>query len=78
MAKIEQYICDINGCKEEAAHRNTKLQVIFTTEQTEGRSTKPYLDSKPIDICEKHWDKLLSEKKYIVAYGAQGNNTFNL
>jgi hypothetical protein len=71
--------CDINGCNNEVTHhKNMSIQVIFTTEQTEGRSVNPYLDTVVIDICEECLEKVVKNKKYIVAYGAQGYNIYKL
>ncbi len=52
-----------------------KLQVIFTTEQTEGKSCAPHLCMENIDICKACYKKVL-EGKAIFAHGAQGFNTY--
>jgi hypothetical protein len=69
--------CDI--CSNDIIHNiNTfegKLQVIFTTEQTEGRSTSPYLGEEEIDLCEDCYKHLLSGN-YIYAAGAMGYNKY--
>lgn len=78
--------CDI--CKEEietliARNANftgvperKEIEVIFTTEQTEGRSTTPYLSSERIDICNKCLRKKL-EGIALYAWGAQGYNEYS-
>jgi hypothetical protein len=71
--KKEIYSCDV--CKTECKVQNQQLQVIFTTEQTEGRSIKPYLCMSKLDICNDCLDKVISGKA-IFAHGAQGYNTF--
>ena len=69
--------CDIDDCKVEL-HENResiKMQTIFTTEQTEGRSTEPYFSFNNLDLCDKCL-KLIKSGKYVFAHGAQGHNTF--
>ena len=77
--KKSYHICDISGCnntvKDDSKHVDKSIQVIFHTEQTEGRSSSPYLSSENLDICEDHMDKVL-EGNYIHASGAQGNNRY--
>lgn len=75
--KVEQYFCDINDCKKECKSQQEKLQVIFTTEQTEGRGCNPYLDTATINICDACKEKVLQGMP-IFAYGAQGYNTYIL
>lgn len=73
MSKIELVNCDIcgNGCGE----MTQKTQVIFTTEQTEGRSCNPYLQLVDIDLCDECKEHLL-KGNYIFAEGAQGYNKY--
>lgn len=71
--KKEIFSCDI--CKIECEVHNKQLQIIFTSEQTEGRPTKPYLCMSKLDICNDCLDKVISGKA-IFAHGAQGYNTF--
>ena len=52
-----------------------RIQVIFETEQTEGRTTKPYLSEEKIDICQKCLDKVL-DGNYLHATGAMGHNNY--
>lgn len=67
--------CDI--CKKEADIMNPdhKLQVIFTTEQTEGRGVSPYLTTATLDICSFCLGKVV-EGNAIWAHGAQGYNKY--
>lgn len=71
--KKEEYLCDI--CKKEAKHKNLELQIIFLTEQQEGRNSEPYLDDAKIDLCDKCHQKLL-KGNYIFARGAMGYNNY--
>ena len=70
---IEKVYCDI--CNEKAtAHK--VLQVIFTTEQTEGRPCKPYLNfPNELDLCDDCLGKIM-EGNYVFASGAQGYNDY--
>lgn len=70
----EIYYCDV--CNTNAKIENIKLQVIFTTEQDEGRSVTPYLTLKDIDICDKCLAYLM-KGNYLFAAGAMGHNTYN-
>ena len=72
------YICDI--CKNKLNQNNEiklkfNIQVIFHTEQTEGRNVNPYLSNEKIDICQKCYNKVL-EGNYIHGNGAQGCNNY--
>lgn len=80
MAKVHteiKTICDI--CKQELdsnGKKDVKLSVIFTTEQTEGRSCTPYLSLETLDLCKHHYDNLM-RGKMIFAHGAMGYNTYH-
>ena len=54
----EIYSCDV--CKEQTSIQSKDIQVIFESEQTEGRQVKPYLYTLRIDICNVCLDKILS------------------
>lgn len=71
-------ICDIENCKGFVGEpgENMKLQVIFHTEQTEGRATNPYLYLVEVDICEACKNRILTGD-YVHAWGAQGYNKYN-
>ena len=75
--KTEVYICDIKECGRKAIHKDTKLQVIFTTDQTEGRSGRPYLDNITIDLCDECMAKVL-DGRAIFANGAMGHNEYHI
>lgn len=53
----------------------TNIHVVFTTEQTEGRSVDPYLSLETIDICPACMRTILGGKM-LFAEGAMGNNTY--
>lgn len=73
---IEKYFCDI--CKKETNNITTKtIQVIFQTEQTEGRNCKPYLSNVNLDICPECFKKILNGKA-VLAWGAQGYNEYKI
>lgn len=75
--KKETFVCDIKNCKNtlDKEDLDKSIQVIFTTEQTEGRSCKPYLSIEKLDICKSCLDKVL-QGNYIFAYGAMGYNDY--
>jgi hypothetical protein len=75
--RIEEYICDIKNCQNKAEHKQKPIQVIFTTEQTEGRSIEPHLSYEKIDICDKCLHTIL-KGNYIYASGAMGHNDYVL
>lgn len=70
--KVVKCHCDI--CNAEGV-KNVDIQVIFTTEQTEGRSTKPYLYNQNIDICDDCLQKRLKGES-LYAQGAMGFNKY--
>ena len=78
MKKTETFvtiICDI--CKNKVENDKcltVKFPVVFTTEQTEGRSTKPYISYNELDLCINCQKKILT----VQGQGAQGYNSFDL
>lgn len=69
-------ICDVKGCENEEAEA-VVLPVIFVTEQTEGRSSKPHIDrNAKLDICSDCNQYMLEKREFLTAAGAQGNNRF--
>jgi len=77
-------ICDI--CKKEyftqAVKKPSEIkitqvsrQVIFLTEQTEGRSTKPHFSAETFDACPE-CTTLALKGKAIYGAGAQGHNRY--
>lgn len=76
--KKEIYHCDIceaviNDGK--GGNIGYKMQVIFTTEQDEGRSSDPYFANEEIDICDECKERALCGH-YVFARGAQGYNEY--
>lgn len=76
--KKEVYTCDINHCENNPAHKQKDMDVIFNTDQTEGRSCSPYISRVRLDICDTCLNKILKEGKYIQAEGAQGFNSYTI
>ena len=72
---IEIVKCDLNNCGSEKEVKLTNLNVVFTTEQTEGRPIKPHLTNESLDICNKCMDRVL-KGEMIFANGAQGHNNY--
>ena len=78
MSKEEIVImhCDIEKCESKnATAYNGMLQVIFTTEQTEGRPIKPHPINVNLDLCLSCFQKVC-EGHAIFASGAQGYNNY--
>lgn len=75
--KREVYSCDIckNEYEKDKIRIETRIQIIFTTEQTEGRGVSPYLTDKKIDICDVCFERILNGQA-VFANGAQGCNTY--
>lgn len=76
--KTTTHYCDV--CKAVLPYSfekdfNKKIPVIFTTEQTEGRSVEAYFQYEEIDICKECEKRALSGEA-IFASGAQGYNTY--
>lgn len=70
----QKVLCDI--CKNEIyKHSPIKIQVIFTTDQDEGRAVEPYFDLDSIDICDICKSHALAGN-YIYAEGAMGYNKY--
>lgn len=70
-----KYFCDI--CGENTKEKDifqVNYPVIFTTNQTDGDSSKPYIEQKQIDICRHCADKVLK----ITASGCQGYNEYKI
>ena len=67
-------ICDV--CGEETSNEKIDIQVIFTTEQNEGRCCKPHLCKEKLNLCNKCLNNVLYNGNYIYANGAMGCNTY--
>lgn len=75
MTTITTHKCDIDGCGKPATKLKQTVQVVFTTEQTEGRPTSPHLSSETMDLCDSCAQRLI-ERWPIRGAGAQGHNTY--
>lgn len=73
--KIEYHKCDIDKCESKATYINVAHNVIFHTEQTEGRYSDPYFEPSKLDLCLEHMGELIVGKT-VHAHGAQGYNTY--
>jgi hypothetical protein len=51
------------------------ISVVFTSDQTEGRSCAPYLTRERVTMCPNCYAKLLNGQQ-LFAYGCQGYNTY--
>ena len=72
--KETKYICDV--CQDHTEYqKGLGVQVIFETEQNEGRSSKPYLQDVELDLCEWCMRNIL-RGNYIFASGAMGHNKY--
>lgn len=67
-------ICDV--CGAETGNKKIDIQVIFTTEQNEGRCCKPHLCNEKLNLCNKCLNNVLDKGNYIYANGAMGCNTY--
>lgn len=63
-------ICDC--CKLEKPTQKVKYPVLFLTEQTEGRSVKPYLSYQDLDMCKECIQTTIT----ISGTGAMGYNEY--
>lgn len=72
MSTHTKVLCDI--CGADGAVKKS-IQVVFVTEQTEGRSCAPHLSEAPLDICNKCLRRLI-ESHPLRGEGAQGHNTY--
>jgi hypothetical protein len=73
MATITTHRCDL--CQKPATHLQEQVQIVFTTEQTEGRPTKPHLSIERLDLCDKCLQQIIDSNP-VLAHGAQGHNTY--
>ena len=66
--------CDL--CKGTKTVQELTLQIIFLTEQNEGRATKPYFSMEKFDICKICLYKALNGNA-IYGTGAMGYNDYS-
>ena len=74
MAKKTIEICTCDICNKEAKTETLAIPIRWVTEQTEGRSIKPYITTETKDICEECLNKITKIK----GSGAQGFNTYRI
>lgn len=69
--------CDVCDSQMSPVNKDekTEISVIQTTEQTEGRSCSPYLQTRKIDICNKCLEIIL-RGNMLFSHGAQGYNKY--
>lgn len=72
--KKESYYCDVCGSDIKEQDKKS-IQVIFTTEQTEGRCVDHHLSIESIHICAKCLRHIVSGN-YLYGSGAQGFNKY--
>jgi hypothetical protein len=68
-------VCEQGAMNCEGGKRNQEIQVIFTTEQEEGRTSPAYLSMTKLDLCCDCFMKVLNGN-YIYAQGAMGHNSY--
>lgn len=73
MATRTEHICD--KCGMPATLLKVNVPMRFTTEQTEGRPTKPYLEINKMDLCQPCMDRIIDGQP-LSASGAQGHNQY--
>ena len=79
--KIEIVECDICENRSDSGEvaqliiEPISLQLIFTSEQTEGRNITPYLTTENLDVCTYCKERILSGN-YVYGCGAQGHNSY--
>ena len=67
--------CDVCGNETDQQHTERQIQVVFTTEQTEGRMRPHQLTLERMDICQKCEDIIIGGK-CLFGSGAQGHNKY--
>jgi len=70
--------CDIEDMAHDGKVALHSVSVVFTTEQNEGRGTKPYLEVKDIDICASCLKFMTENYRAVMAQGAMGYNKYFL
>lgn len=76
--KTEVVKCDIKGRRHDGPVTTYKLNVVFTTEQDEGRAVTAYLDSVQLEMCQTCYRRMIESRRLITAAGAMGHNTYTL
>ncbi len=74
---MEKIIITCDLCdKEKTDIKKYNMQVIFETEQNEGRTTEPYFSNIGLDLCKSCYQSIIDERQYISATGAMGQNNY--
>lgn len=79
MSRKQLILCDI--CEKEVKNPTKEpkqYNIIFDTEQTEGRGVKPYFTKEKLDLCEECLKKLKDWNVQILGSGAMGYNRYKL
>lgn len=74
MGQVEYKVCDLDGSRNDVEKH--LITVIFTTEQTEGRSCPPYLSPEKVDLCNSCYDQMVTENRMPYGLGSQGYNLY--
>lgn len=71
--------CDVCGHDNDQDNpvSTVKIPVVFETEQTEGRPTKPYISHETIDLCKQCVSRVI-EQFPLRATGCQGHNSYRI
>lgn len=75
MATLTQKICDVCGGDAQDS-RPRDMQVIMTTETTEGRSCKHHLSLIELDLCSSCKKKVVEDRMALMGKGAMGYNDY--
>lgn len=67
--------CDVCKVEKLTDEKPIKYQVIFSNEQTEGRTCKPYLSEYALDLCQPCLSVML-KGNMLFGEGAMGHNKF--
>jgi hypothetical protein len=73
--EIIKKVCDI--CESVTKNEKEEIQVIFTTEQTEGKSCEPYLEIVKMNVCISCKKDILKGKA-VTGWGAMGYNNYRI
>lgn len=68
-------VCEASASKSDGGKKNQDIQVIFTTEQEEGKTCPAYLSMQKLDLCSDCFMKVLLGH-YIYAEGAMGHFSY--
>lgn len=72
---VETIVCDLCESELPEPHNAVPILTRWNNEQTEGRPSKPYLETHKLDLCELCYKKYMDNIP-IRAEGAQGHNKY--